>query len=369
MNHTQLLSRIALTQVPNIGAVQARILVDHFGDADAIFKAGTKELSSIEYIGEVRASAIRHFTNFSEAEAQLRFIEKYNIQPLFLTDPGYPQRLLHCPDAPTLLYFKGNANLNAPKVISIIGTRGNTSYGRHITEKLVADLAAQDVLILSGLAMGIDAIAHKAALTAQLPTVGVLAHGLDTIYPSQHKTLAREMLQQGGLLTEFASNVAPDKYNFPKRNRIVAGMADATIVVETGNKGGSMITAGLASSYNREVFAFPGKTTDAKSAGCLSLIRQNKAALITDAHHLADMMGWHMIAAPVASQVTLFPDAALTAEEQLVVTLCKEKEAVHIDELYNSCGLSSSAVAAVLLQMELKGLLTCLPGKRYALLN
>jgi DNA processing protein len=366
MNNTQLLSQIALTLVPHIGAVQARILVDHFGEADAIFKAGKKELSSIEYIGEVRAAAIRQFSNFSEAEAQLRFIEQYNIQALFLTDAGYPQRLLHCPDAPTLLYFKGNANLNAPKVISIIGTRGNTAYGRHLTEQLVADLAGQDILILSGLAMGIDAIAHKAALAAQLPTVGVLAHGLDTIYPAQHKTLAKEMLLQGGLLTEFSSKVAPDKYNFPKRNRIVAGMADATIVVETGTKGGSMITAGLASGYNRDVFAFPGKTTDAKSAGCLSLIQHNKAALITNAQQMMEMMGWwHTTVGAPAAQTTLFP--VLSQEEQLIVDLCKEKEAVHIDELYSSCGLSSSAIAAVLLEMELKGLLTTLPGKRYAL--
>lgn len=364
MHHTELLSRIALTQVPHIGAVQARILVAHFGTAGAVFKASKKELGSLDYIGEVRAAAIRKFNGFNDAEAQLKFIEKYNIQALFLTDEAYPQRLLECADAPTLLYFKGSANLNASKIVSIIGTRGNTSYGRHLTEQLVADMAGMDVLILSGLAMGIDAIAHKAALTAQLPTVGVLAHGLDTIYPAQHKGLARDMLVNGGLLTEFASNVPPDKYNFPKRNRIVAGMADATVVVETGVKGGSMITAALAGGYHRDVFAFPGKTTDAKSSGCLSLIHQNKAALITNASDLLTMMGWgtnSIIPSATTSSI-------LSVEEQLIAGLCKERESITIDELYNNCGLSSSAIAAVLLEMELKGVLASLPGKRYALL-
>lgn len=365
MNTTEQLSQIALTLVPHIGAVQARILVTHFGTASAIFKASRKELSSIDYIGEVRAAAIRGFSGFAEAEAQLRFIEKYQIQAYFLTHPDYPQRLLDCSDAPTLLYFKGNANLNAKKIISIIGTRGNTPYGRHITEQLVADLAQYDVLILSGLAMGIDAIAHKAAIHAKLPTIGVLAHGLDTIYPAQHKGLAKEMLQHGGLLTEFASNVPPDKYNFPKRNRIVAGMADATVVVETDTKGGSMITAALANSYNRDVFAFPGRTTDTKSNGCLSLIQQNKAGLITNAAQLMQMMSWQTGLPTVSPGITAY---VLSATEQIIADLFRERENIHIDEFYSNCGLNSSEIASVLLEMELKGILAALPGKRYALL-
>ena len=202
-----------------------------------------------------------------------RSIEKFKIQPLFIADKNYPQRLLRCYDAPTLLYYRGNADLNATKIISIIGTRNNTDYGKQVTEKLVTDLQEQNILIVSGLAFGIDAIAHKAALNNGLPTIGVLAHGLDSIYPSQHKCLAKDMLQQGGLLTEFRKETKPDKHNFPRRNRIVAGMADATIVVETAIKGGSIITAELAHNYNRDVFAIPGKITDSKSAGCNYLVK------------------------------------------------------------------------------------------------
>lgn len=360
MDNTEQLWQIALTMVPHIGPTQAKILTEHFGSASAIFKAGKRELGQLEYIGDVRAAAIRKFRDFDAVETQLKFLEKYNVDSYFLTDNGYPKRLLECQDPPTVLYFKGNADLNAAKIISIIGTRGNTSYGRHITEKFVNDLAGHNVLILSGLAMGIDAIAHKAALNANLSTVGVLAHGLDTIYPAQHKNLAREMLAHGGLLTEFASDVAPDKYNFPKRNRIVAGMADATVVIETGVKGGSMITAELASGYNRDVFAFPGRITDPQSAGCLSLIRQNKAALITEASQLTEMMGWSTNVAQPAAPI-------LTGEEQVVASICRKHEAVHIDDLCSFSGLSSGTISNTVLQMELKGLLLSLPGNRYAL--
>lgn len=365
MKNTQLLSQIALTLVPHIGAVQARALIDHFGEADAIFRAGKKELSAISYIGEVRASSIRQFNNFAAAEQQIKFIEKYNITPLFIHDTAYPHRLLNCSDAPVLLYFKGNTNLNHTKVISIIGTRGNTAYGRHITEKLVADIAElsaeNDVLIVSGLAMGIDAIAHTAALQAHIPTVGVLAHGLDTVYPPQHRKLAKEMISSGGLLTEYCWNVAPDKYNFPKRNRIVAGMSDATIVVETGAKGGSIITAELAVSYNREVFAIPGRTTDAKSAGCISLVAANKAAILSNAQQLFEMMGWREIqSAPIPALHDL------SEAEQLVIRLCHQ-DSITLNELYNNCNLSDSNLSTLLLQMELKGLLLSLPGNRYAL--
>lgn len=364
MKNTQLLSQIALTLVPHIGTVQARMLIGHFGETDAIFRAGKKELSSISYIGEVRASSIRRFNNFAAAEQQIRFIEKYSITPLFIQDPAYPQRLLNCPDAPVLLYFKGNTNLNYSKVISIIGTRGNTSYGRHITEKLIADIAGfatNDVLIVSGLAMGIDAIAHSAALQAHIPTVGVLAHGLDTVYPPQHRKLAKEMLSCGGLLTEYCWNVAPDKYNFPKRNRIVAGMSDATIVVETGAKGGSIITAELAGSYNRDVFAIPGRTTDTKSTGCISLIAANKAAILSDAQQLYQMMGWRQ-----TQQNPLPVSYNITQEEQVIVDLCNHN-AITLEDLYNNCSLSDSHLSTLLLQMELKGLLVSLPGNRYAL--
>ncbi len=361
-----LLYQLALGLVPHIGLVHAKTLAEHFGTAAAIFKARPSQLEKIEGIGTVRAAAIHQFKGFEEAEKEIAFIEKYKIRPLFLSDPDYPQRLLHCYDAPTLLFYRGEANLNAARVIAIIGTRSNTDYGKYITEKLVRELTEKEVLIVSGLAFGIDALAHKAAIRNKLPTVGVLGHGLDTIYPSLHTQLARDMIKQGGgLLTEFSSNTKPDKHNFPARNRIVAGMSDATIVVETGIKGGSMITAELANSYNKDVFAWPGKVTDPKSAGCNYLIRSNKAMLLTDTQELVDLMGWADIHRKAPAQQDLFLE--LGADEQKLAHIIAQNETVHIDELNMHSGLSSSTIAAAILNMELQGLVQCLPGKRYKL--
>ncbi len=361
-----LLYQIALTLVPNIGCVQAKILIEKYGSAESIFKARKKELSAIENIGVVRASAIKNFTDFSQAEDEIKFIEKYKITPLFITDKNYPQRLLHCYDAPTLLYYRGNADLNASKIISIIGTRSNTDYGKQVTEKLVSELKELNALIVSGLAFGIDAIAHKAALQNELETVAVLAHGLNTIYPQQHKTLAKEIVQQGGLLTEFTNGDKPDKHNFPKRNRIVAGLADATVVIETAIKGGSMITAELANNYNRDVFALPGKTTDAKSAGCNYLIQNNKAILFTDAKELMSALGWQTKKINKKQQKELFIE--LSDDEKIIINILKEKETTHIDEINVNSGLSSSSIAAAILNLELQNVITSLPGKMYKLL-
>lgn len=361
----QLLYQIALTLVPNIGAVQAKILIDHFGDAESVFKASVKKLNAVEHIGEVKAASIKAFQDFEKAEEEINFIEKYKIQPLFITDQHYPQRLLKCYDAPTLLYYRGNADLNHAKIISIIGTRNNTDYGKQATEKIVADLTDENVLILSGLAFGIDAIAHKAALQNNLPTIGVLAHGLDTIYPSHHKSLAKEMLQSGGLLTEFMKQTKPDKHNFPRRNRIVAGMADATIVIETAVKGGSMITAELAYNYNRYVFALPGKITDSKSAGCNYLVKHKHASLLTDAQQLIEAMGWQKKKPKQKVQKELFIE--LSQDERIIVGMLREKDSTHVDELFLRSGLSSSAIAASMLSLELQNVIVSLPGKMYRL--
>jgi DNA processing protein len=362
-----LLYQLALTRVPLIGLIHAKLLVEHFGTAAAIFKASPTQLGKIEGIGPAKAKAIRQFTSFDEVEDEITFIEKYKIRPLFLTDTDYPQRLLHCCDAPTLLFYRGEANLNASRIIAIIGTRSSSEYGKLITEKLVKELAGMGVLIVSGLAFGIDALAHHAAIKYDLPTVGVLGHGLDSIYPSQHASLAKEMIKQGGgLLTEFTSNTKPDKHNFPARNRIVAGMCDAVIVVETGLKGGSMITAELANSYNKDVFAYPGKVTDSKSAGCNYLIKSNKAMLLTDTQQLIDMMGWDNKRKPVVQQQDLFVN--LNEHELKVASILGQKESVHIDELNMQSGLSSSSIAAAVLNMELQGVIQCLPGKRYKLM-
>jgi len=361
-----LLYQIALTLIPSVGHVHTKTLVEYFGDAKKVFTATKKQLAAIEGVGELKINAIKSFENFTEAEHEIAFIEKYKIQPLFITAPAYPQRLLHCYDAPALLYFRGNVNLNASKVISIIGTRNNTDYGKHVTEKLAEDLKEHNVLIVSGLAYGIDAAAHKAALKNELPTVGVLAHGLDRMYPPEHANMAKEMMHNGGILTEFRKGMKADRHNFPKRNRIVAGMADATIVIETAIKGGSMITAALANSYNRDVFAVPGRTTDEKSEGCNYLITNNRAILLTDAQQLVETLGWEKRKSKRKIQKELFIE--LSAEEQVIVDILKEKDLVHIDELYLKSALSSSTVAAAILTLELQNVIATLPGKMYKLM-
>ena len=364
----ELIYRLALTFVPNIGCIQAKILTDHFGSAQNIFKARKNELEKLEGIGPVRARSIKSFTDFSKVEKEFSFTEKYKIQPLFLTDKNYPQRLLNCYDPPTLLYYKGNADLNNPKTVAIVGTRNNSDYGRHLTETLIADLSACNVLVISGLAFGIDAIAHRTSVKCNLPTVGVLAHGLNKMYPSVHISLAKEMINHGGLLTEFRSTTKPDKHHFPIRNRVVAGMADATVVIETGIKGGSIITAELANNYNKDVFAFPGKTTDAKSAGCNHLIKNNKAALLTDAQQLIEWMGW--LPSPASKkkssiQKELF--LQLSENEKRIVDMLAQKQSMHIDELNIKSNINSSAVASAILNLELLGIISAMPGKMYVL--
>jgi DNA processing protein len=362
-----LIYQIALTLVPNIGPVQAKILLQHC-EAEEIFYAKKSYLEKIEGIGPIRAASITAYKDFSEAEEEIKFIEKYKIKTFFLSDKDYPQRLLNCYDSPTLLYYKGKADLNSSKIIAIIGTRSHTDYAKQVTEKIVKELADQNITIISGLAFGVDAIAHKAALKNDLPTIGVLAHGLDQIYPYEHAGLAKDMVKNsGGLLTEFRSKTKPDKHNFPTRNRIVAGMSDATIVIETGIKGGSMITAELANGYNKDVFALPGKVTDNKSAGCNYLIKNNKAMLLTDGKEILEVMGWETKSrkSGVKSQKELFIE--LSKDEKTVVEILKEKDSVHIDEINLKSGLSSSAVAAAILNLELQNVMVSLPGKLYRL--
>lgn len=362
-----LLYQIALTLVPNIGNVHAKSLVNIYGDAQSVFKAKKKDLENIDGIGTVRAASIKAFDNFQSSEEEIVFIEKYKITPLFITDKNYPQRLLNCYDCPTILFYRGNADLNTSKIISIVGTRNNSDYGKHICEKLAEDLAGENVLIISGLAFGIDTIAHKAALKNSLPTVGVLAHGLDRIYPSQNKNLAKQMVEQGGLLTEFLSLTNPDKQNFPKRNRIVAGISDAVIVIETGKKGGSLITAELGNNYNKDVFAIPGRIGDSKSEGCNYLIKNNKAALINSADDLLEMMNWKPIEKKaIKKQRELFIE--LSPDEKTIVDILNQQENIHIDDLYFKSGLSSSAVAAALLMLEMQGIVASIPGKIYKMI-
>lgn len=358
-----LLYQLALTQVPKIGLVRAKILMQHFPTAEAIFTTPVKQLAKIESIGSHAAQQIASFSDFDSCEKEIAFIEKHNIQVFSIHDPQYPRRLLHCYDAPTLLFFKGQANLNAARVISIVGTRQNSEYGKEFCEKLLSDLQGSGILIVSGLAFGVDTIAHKNAIKQQLATVAVVAHGLDRIYPPENKALARQMVKQGGILTDFISQTKPDKQNFPKRNRIVAGICDALLVIESGIKGGSLITAELANSYNKDVFALPGRTIDARSEGCNYLIKTNKAQLVSNANDILNAMNWQENTKPVKKQRALFLD--LPPDQKIIFDILQQQEKTHIDDLYLKTSLSSSNVAQALLMLEMEGLVRSLPGKMY----
>ncbi|GAA4302545.1 DNA-processing protein DprA [Compostibacter hankyongensis] len=372
MTDEELRYRLALTLVPNIGDVLARSLLEHFPTARDIFEAPEKLLSAAPGIGPSRAKNIRQFHDFERVEEEMSFLRRYRIHPLFYTDAAYPEKLRNCYDSPVMLYYRGNTDLNHAPVVGIVGTRYCTAYGKAVCEKLVRELAAVGVVVVSGLAYGIDIAAHKAALEAGLPTIAVLAHGLDRIYPPAHQAVARQMPEQGGLLTDFMSGTLPDKRNFPRRNRIVAGMADATIVVETGLRGGSMITAELANSYNRDVFAFPGRVGDARSAGCHYLIRKNKAALITGAADLLELMGWEV--PETAGQPEERPrdtgdDEKFGEDEKKMLALLQRQPVLHIDEISRESGLSPARIATAMLNLEIRDIVQALPGKLYSLVS
>jgi DNA processing protein len=359
---------LCLAQIPNIGPINAKKLIKIFGSAKATLEAKKKHLLEIEGFGEFRANALLHHKNYDIAEQEIAFAEKNDIDIISIQDKRYPQKLAEAVDAPLVLFYRGNADLNNQKVLSIIGRRQASAYGEKIVQQLMQDLKGQNILILSGLAHGIDSHAHKYAVENELPTIGVLAHGLDRIYPSQNRNLAKRMLDNGGLLTEFFSGTNPDKENFPVRNRIVAGMADATIVVETDITGGSMITANLANGYNREVLAFPGDIYTKNSAGCNFLIKSLKASLITSAADILEILGWEKSTAKKPRQSALFIE--LEPNERAIYDYLQNKdEAADVDELLLKLSISPSQIAAGTLGLEIKGLLKSLPGKSYCLMN
>ena len=362
--------QIAITLIPGVGDVLAKNLISYCGSAEAVFKEKKSKLEKIPDIGSVRAEAVLQNSDdaLKRAEKEVEFIEKYKITPLFFTDKNYPTRLKNCDDAPVMLYYKGNAHLNESKIISIVGTREATEYGKSICKKLIEDLTKHNVIIVSGLAYGIDITAHKAALKNNLQTIGVLAHGLDRLYPSIHKSTAEKMIKQGGLLTEFLSKTNPDAENFPSRNRIVAGMSDAVIVVESGKKGGALITAEIANSYNRDVFAVPGKVGDVYSQGCNRLIKSNKAVLIESAADIEYVMGWEEKTTngeKKNNQKKLFIE--LKPEEKILVDLLNENQPLDIDTLCFRSKFTMSKAASVLLNLEFSGIVKSLPGKIYQL--
>lgn len=353
--------------VPGIGGVLARNLVAYTGSAEQVFSESFKSLVKIPGIGEVNAKRIKNNGIFEKAEKELEFIQKYKIEVRFYTDKNYPRRLKPLPDAPIILYSKGNMNLDEQRVVSMVGTRNATDYGKTICEQLIQEFAGRNhpVLVVSGLAYGIDIHAHKMALKYNVPTVGVVGHGLDKIYPSLHADTARKMLDNGGLVSDFPSGTKIDPPNFIRRNRIIAGLADATIVVESAEKGGALITAEIASSYNRDVFAFPGRVDDIYSRGCNRLIRLNGASLIQDIDDLEYFMGWETTEKEKIVQSSLFID--LTPDEEKVVELLKNEGELFIDQISSELKIPGSRVSALLLNMEFKNLLVALPGKMYRL--
>ena len=359
-----LLHQIALTFVPGLGDITARALLEAFGSAENVFAASKARLAEVSGIRKKVVHSILHKEGFDRAEKEVQFIEKYKIQPLFFTDANYPKRLKNCYDAPILLYFKGDVDFNRQKVISIVGTRNATSYGKEITFRLVEGLKQHNVIVISGLAHGIDGIAHKACLKNEIPTIGVLGHGLDRIYPAANRPLAEQMIRMGGLLTEFPSETNPDRENFPKRNRIVAGLADATIIVEASLKGGALITAELANSYNKDVFAFPGSVNDEFSAGCNFLIKTNRANLITGIADLEYFLGWtESKDTNKEKQISL--KLNLSPDEQAVIDVLEEKGTTGIDDLSLLTEFPQSKLAITILGLEMQGIIMALPGKMY----
>ncbi|HOH74968.1 MAG TPA: DNA-processing protein DprA [Paludibacteraceae bacterium] len=366
----KLLYQIAITQIKGLGSINSKNLLAYVGDIEEIFHQKSHILQKIPGIGILLSKSILEQKDaaLEKATKEIQFITKHGITPLFYTDKNYPERLKECPDAPILLYYKGNTNLNTQKTLAIVGTRNATEYGKTMCTQLIKELANNhpELCIISGLAYGIDICAHKEALHMHLPTVAVLGHGLDRIYPAQHATIAKKILTSGGLLTEFPSETNADKPNFVRRNRIIAGTTDATLIVESAARGGAIITTEIANSYNRDVFAVPGKCTDEWSVGCNNLIKQHKAALVNSASDIEYIMGWtkEQTSQKIEQQQSLFVD--LSDTEQEIFTIIKQNKVVHIDVLAIKISKSIKDLSPILLSMEFKGVIKCLPGNIYS---
>ena len=363
---------IALTLIPGIGHIGAKKLLDGVGNAVDVFRYRKELPDRLPDANSRVVEALDCPQALSRAAQEFEFAEKNHISCLAFTDGQYPSRLRECDDAPVILFFKGAAELNSLRVINMVGTRNATDYGKQLCASFLRDLKilCPDVLVVSGLAYGIDIHAHRAALANDLSTVGVLAHGLDRIYPSAHRKTAVDMLQKGGLLTEFLTGTNPDKHNFVSRNRIVAGMSDATIVVESAAKGGSLITADIAESYHRDCFAFPGRTMDVSSIGCNQLIRDNKAALLLSAEDFVKAMGWGVpsVSSKTESiQRSLFLE--LSEEEQRVVSILDRQGDQQINALLVKADIPIHKMNAILFELEMKGVVRVLAGGMYQLLR
>ncbi|MCI2228640.1 DNA-processing protein DprA [Polaribacter sp. MSW13] len=365
MKEEKLLAVLRLQRCKAIGDILAKKLIVNVGDVEQVFKEKPAILQKINGIGSHALSHLFDVKNIELATQELSYIKENNIAYSYFLDDDYPINLQHCIDAPILFFKDGNINFSNKKIISIVGTRNMSSYGRDFCKSLIDELAVYNPLIVSGFAYGVDICAHKAAVKNKLQTIAVLAHGFDQIYPKVHKKYIHQLNENGGFLTEFWHDEAPLRENFLKRNRIVAGISNATIIIESAEKGGSLVTADIANSYDRDVFAVPGRITDVYSKGCNNLIKNNKAYLLSSPKDIIRMLNWDLQKKAIPVQKQLFHD--LNENEQKVYDLLREKGQLLVDVISLECNIPIFQLSSILLQMELKGVLKPLPGKMFAL--
>ncbi|MGQ1786548.1 DNA-processing protein DprA [Saccharicrinis sp. GN24d3] len=362
----QLKYKIAISLVKGLGPKLIRNVVAYLGDVEAVFKEKEKVLAKIPGIGTKQASLIANSSPLERAEQEIEFLVKKNIEACFFLDDRFPSRLNNCDDGPVMIYKLGAHSLSGKKLLSVVGTRKVTEEGKQNCRNLIRDLSKNNphVTIVSGLAYGVDICAHRAALEFGLPTIAVLAHGLDRIYPNMHRGVAKDLLDHGALVTEFMSETNPDKPNFVKRNRIVAGLTDATLVVESAVKGGALITAHLAQSYNRDVLAIPGRVDDEFSKGCNKLIKTNVAALVESAEDLVYALNWEPEKNKTGErQLSMFDEPS--GEFGVIYRLIRQEKEASVNFLSITTGIPIAKVSSMLLQLEFDGLLKSLPGNRY----
>jgi len=353
---------IALTLLKGIGPKKAKLLLSKLDSIESIFNDSYSKISSLTGIGINLLKQMDRKEALAKSDIFQDYFTKNGIKTHFYLEKNYPRRLKHCADAPLLLFSKGNMDFNASKLVSVVGTRNASEYGKSICEELINGFAGKDILVVSGMAYGIDICVHQLCVKNNIPTIGVLGHGLDRIYPSIHKGTANKMILNGGLLTEFLPGTKPDRENFPMRNRIVAGMSDATIVVESKDSGGSLITAELANDYSRDVFAYPGNVGQIYSKGCNALIAKQKAHLITNSSDFLKLMQWEE-ELKKSVQTQLFTD--LSSEEMSIINLFSNESVLNIDVISMKSNLPISKTNVLLFNLELSGILKSLPGKMY----
>lgn len=357
---------LALAKIDSIGPITAKSLIGYCGSAEEVFRTKAHRLLKIPGVGEAGARAIANADPEKLIQPDWDWLDTCPVRMISYLDPSYPQRLKQIPESPILLFYRGSANLNPRRAIAIVGTRKPSPYGVTMTQRILDELIDYQPTVISGLAFGIDATAHRRALDLGFPTIGVLGHGLDTLYPAAHRKLASTMeLKGGGLLTEFPIQSRIDKEHFPMRNRIIAAMAEAVVVIESKERGGSIITAEFGNAYHRDVFALPGRTTDPLSLGCNALIKQHKAALVESGQDIAFQMGWSDDESGPSRQMNLFQ--ALEPDEEAIYDILRNNPQADIDQLAYLSGLGSSSLATVILQLEFKGILKSTPGKRFIL--